>query len=198
MRRTVLACIAALLVGCGGEADRHKDAADMRRIARNCGDRLISAGRDWYDGLQLGMTDERFAGEVQVFLDAAGWVRTYEIVLDDQGIPTDVTWNQKFWDACSLVMNRDELSVWKVWSVEILNEVRIATGIVAPPSWRGDTAKPTAHAIANESGVPFETALASLEQFIPTSSRGVVTLRLRSLMSTFPAHELFQQPPSAD
>jgi hypothetical protein len=198
MSRIVLACIVALLVGCGSEADRGEEAARVRRITRNCSDRLISAGRDWYDGLQLGMSEERFAAEVQVLLDAAGWVRTYKIVLDDQGIPTDVTWNQEFWDAASLVMDLDELRVWKVWSVEILNEVRTATGIAAPPSWRGDAAKPTTHAIADESGVPLETAFASLEQFIPTSSQGVVTQRLRSLMSTFPAHELFQQPPSAD
>ena len=198
MSRVVLVCFVALLVCCGSETDRSEEAASVRRITRNCGDRLISAGRDWYDGLQSGMSEERFAAEVQVFLDAAGWIRTYQIVLDDQGIPTDVTWSQAFWDKSSLVLNRDELRVWKVWSVEILNEVRTATGIAAPPSWRGDAAKPTTHAIADESGVPLETALASLEQFIPTSTHGVVTPRLRSLMSTFPDHELFQQPPSAD
>ena len=198
MSRILFACIVALLVGCGSEVDQTEEAARLRRVIRGCGDRLVSAGRAWYDGLQIGMSEDRFAAEVQVFLDAAGWVRIYEIVLDDQGIPADVTWSQKFWDSCSLVLNREELSVWKMWSVNLLNEVRIATGIAAPPSWRGGTAKPTAHAIADESGIPFETAIASLEQFIPASSQGVVTLQLRSLMSSFPSRELFERPPSAD
>ena len=88
MSRIMLACIVALLVGCGSEVDQNEESARVRRVIRNCGDRLISAGRAWYDGLQLGMSEERLAAEVQIFLDAAGWVRIYEIVLDDQGIPT--------------------------------------------------------------------------------------------------------------
>jgi hypothetical protein len=111
--------------GCSGETDRSDDAARVRRTARNCAGRLIDEARKWYDGLQPKLSDERFAAEVQVMLAAAGWVHTYEVVLDAQGIPVDITWDQSFWDASSLVLDRDELKSWKVWSVDVFDAVSL-------------------------------------------------------------------------
>jgi len=189
--KPMLTAVLAVLVGCGGDVDREPERQEIRRTVRNCGTRLISEGRKWYDGLQPDLPPERFAAEVQVMVSAGGWIRTYKVVMNQYGVPVDVTWDQKYWDAASLVLSREELSSLKNWSVGTLNAVRTATGIAAPGSWRSPEASPTTQAIADESGVPLETAIASLEQFIPVSSEGAVTQRLRSLMPEFPAKRLF-------
>ncbi len=191
MIRALAWAVLLVLAGCGDGIDPEPERQEIRKTVRNCGWRLISEGRAWYDGLQPDLTPARFTAEVEVMVSTAGWIRTYEVVMDQYGVPVDVTWDQKYWDAASLVLTREELSTLKNWSVGILNAVRTATGVSAPDSWRSPEAAPTTHAIAEVAGVPLEAAIASLEQFIPVSSEGAVTQRLRSLMPSFPAKDRF-------
>ncbi|MDP7030355.1 MAG: hypothetical protein QF733_09060 [Phycisphaerales bacterium] len=197
MIRPVAMAVVLVLGACGAEVDREHERQEIRRTVRNCGMRLITEGRKWYDGLQPDLAPERFAAEVEVMVATGGWIRTYEVVMDTYGVPVDVTWDQAYWDAASLVLTKEELVTLKNWSVGILKAVRTATGVHAPPSWRSPQALPTASAIARESGVPLEAAIASLEQFIPVSSEGAVTQRLRSVMSKFPGRSLFPAFPEA-
>lgn len=173
------------LAGCSNQ-DLPTTQADVEKWSRACADRLIVEARRWYDGIKPGITEAQFAFDVQAFLATAGWLKTYRVVMDPQGIPIDVTWDNDFWDAAASFLPAEAMTEWKVYSVGVLDAVRVATGVSPPRSWSDPAAMPVLTTVAENSGMPPEAAMASLDRLIPLPERKPITLKLRTLMPRFP------------
>jgi hypothetical protein len=182
------------LFGCVN-GDMPTTEAGVEKWSKDCADRLIVEARKWYDGIEPDLSDARFAFDVQAFLATAGSIKTYRLVMDAQGIPVDVTWDNDFWDAAASAMPKQAMKDWKIYSVSVLDAVRIATGISPPVAWSDPAAMPVLTTVAASSGVPPEAAMASLERLIPLPERNPVTLELRTIMPRFPDAATFPPPP---
>jgi len=191
-----MSCAALLLciLGCNNRGLPTSEA-DVEKWSKACAPRLIVEARAWYDGIEQGLSDERFAFDVQAFLATAGWLKTYRLVMDAQGIPVDVTWDNAFWDAAAISMSAEAMTEWKTYSVNVLDAVRVATGISAPADWSDPAAAPVIATVAATSGMPPEAAMATLYRLIPLPEQRHVTLRLRTLLPTFPDAAAFPAPP---
>jgi len=194
--RSLTSFVALLLClfGCAN-GDMPTTEAGVEKWSKACADRLIADARKWYDGIEPDLSDARFAFEVQAFLATAGSMKTYRLVMDAQGIPIDVTWDTDFWDAAASAMPKQTMKDWKIYSVSVLDAVRIATGISPPVAWSDLAAMPVLTTVAASSGLQQEAAMASLDRLIPLPERNPVTFKLRTLMPRFPAAATFPQPP---
>jgi len=197
--RSALWC-AALLLGLFGCNSRElpSSGAEVEKWSRVCANRLIAEARVWYDGLEPGLSDKQFAVAVQAFLTRAGVLTAYREVMDQQGLLVDLTWNDAFWDAADLVMPEPVMAEWKVYSVDVLDAVRVATGIATPRNWADAAAAPVVSTLSATSGMPPEAAIATLDRLIPLPNRKHFTLRIRTLMPRFPDAALFPTAPSAE
>jgi hypothetical protein len=197
--RSALCCAALLLClfGCNSR-ELPSSEAEVEKWSKVCANRLIAEARVWYDGIEPGLSDKQFTVAVQAFLTTAGSLTTYRVVMDRQGFPADITWNDAFWDAAGSVMPEPVMAEWKVYSVDVLDAVRVATGIATPNDWTDATATPVVTTLAATSGMPPEAAIATLDRLIPLPDRKPFTLRIRTLMPRFPDAAMFPTAPSAE
>ena len=195
--RRLAACVCVLLCTLGCRHDGlPKSEADVEKWSTACANRLVAEAAEWYDGLDTTLSEDELSFSVEVFLSTAGWLKTYRLVMDRQGVAIDVTWDNEFWDAASAVMSADALKKWKVYSVRTLDQVLVATGIMPPRSWSDVSALPVLATIATNSGMPPEAAMSTLDRLIPLPVRKPVTIRLLTVMPEFPIVADFAQSPS--
>jgi len=158
---------------------------------------LIFDAANWYDELDPMISESTFEFRVQEFLVMAGALKTYYGVMDQQGIVIDVTLESEFWNAAAAVMSADALKEWKAYSENVLDAVRVATGIIPPHSWSDASALPVLVTISSNSGMPTEAAMASVDRIIPLPQQKPVTLKLRTLMPRFPSAAALPHLPQA-
>ncbi len=186
----VLLCVAACQ-----QRDLPGDETGVKKWTGGCARRLISDAASWYNRLDPSIDQARLTAEIEVFLAAAGSLKAYRVVADATGRPVDLTWDEGYWEAAADAMSPEAMGRWKSFSVQVLSEVLVATGIRLPPSWTDVVASPVVEAIGEESGLGRVAAIQSLNRLLNLPAEAPVTARLRPLMPKFPEPAAFATPP---
>ena len=175
------------------DADPPTDRSHVQAWSKRCASRLIQDASDWFANLDPDQRQDAMEESIALFLGQAGWLKTYAMVMDSSGAPFDLQLNARYWDAAAAHVPPEELQPWQDYASTVLDQVRVATGLVGPPAWSDEAARPVVRTLAQEGDL--QVAIRFLQQEIPLPASGPITRPLRRVLPTFPMPSFFAQPP---